>query len=434
VATAIPKITDEFNGLGFVSWYGSAFLMCVGGFQATCWSISLHFRRRETADEYVGGKVYKYFSLKAAFLVAMFLFELGSLICGTSSSHRLSTASADITNSGVAPNSQAFIVGRAISGVGAAGLGSGCYIIIAFAVPPRRRPLYTGILGASFGIASATGPLLGGALAGEVSWRWCFYINLPIGGASAAVIFLFFHAPRTAKVKTSLQEKLLQLDLLGTLLVMGAIVSFLLALQYGGQSANWASPTVVGLLVGFVLIMAAFVIWEIFQGERALVPLRLMKQRPVYVSGIYAFTLIGGYYLVLYSLPIYFQSVDGATPTESGINNLPLILAVSVCTIISGALISAYGRIAPIQAASAVIVAVGSGLLYTLDTTPALGRSIAFQLVCGIGWGFAIQSHIIRAQASVKAADMSTATSIILRKRKLLLSPSSIQKHIRKRD
>lgn len=136
VATAIPSITDEFHGLSDVSWYGSVFFMTIGAFQP------------------MWGKIYKYFSLKYSYLTAITIFELGSLICG------------------VAPTSKAFIVGRAIAGVGAAGIASGSYTIVGFITGPKRRPMFTGIIGAMFGTSTVLGPLLGGVLTGEASWRW----------------------------------------------------------------------------------------------------------------------------------------------------------------------------------------------------------------------------------------------------------------------
>ncbi|MCJ1342025.1 hypothetical protein MMC31_000205 [Peltigera leucophlebia] len=334
VATAIPKITDEFHGLDKVSWYGSAFFMTNGGFQS-------------------------------------------SLICG------------------VAPSSTALIVGRAIAGLGVAGIGTGAYTIIAFVAEPKKRPMFTGIIGMSYGIASVVGPLIGGVFSDKVSWRWCFYFNLPIGGVSALIILLFFQSPRGAKpVTASWKEKLLQMDLVGTVIIMGAVVAYILALQYGGQTKSWDSSVVIGLIVGLVVILIAFGVWEYYQGERAMVVPRLFKHRKVGFSCIYSFFFAGSYFLVIYYLPIYFQSINNFSPTMSGVDNLSSYLIRHV--------------------SGAAIAMIASGLLYTLDIDTSSGKWIGYQILGGVGWGIAFQVPIIVGQGNAKPKDISSVTAMVL--------------------
>lgn len=379
VATAIPKITDEFHGLDQIAWYGSAFFLTLASFQST-W-----------------GKAYKYFPLKITFLIAIFVFELGSLICG------------------VAPSSVALIVGRAIAGLGGAGIASGAYTIIAFSAKPNQRPAFTGLLGAAYGIASVVGPLLGGVFAEKITWRWCFYINLPIGGIAGAIILFFFTTPaRAVPTKASLKEKILQMDLPGTFTVMAAVICFLLALQWGGQASNWNAGKVIGTLVGFAILTIAFFVIEYFQGERAMIVGRILKDRTIYISMAFIFFLAGGFFLLVYYIPIYFQVVSGVSASQSGVRNLPLILGCTIATITSGGLISAFGHFVPLMIAGSAAGTIGAGLLYTLSPTSTSAMWIGYQALAGLGIGFALQIPIIATQAVSAPADLSSATAMVL--------------------
>lgn len=246
IATAIPSITDEFHSVDKVGWYASACFLTFASFQST-WA-----------------KAFKYFPIKSTFLVSLFMFELGSLIIAE------------------APTSTALITGRAIAGAGAAGVSSGVFTIIAFSVPPAKAPAYMGITGATFAIAAFVGPLLGGVFAQKVTWRWCFWINLPIGAVAAIVVSLSYKPPKTATPQPAAwKETLLQMDLVGTFLIMAAVVCYLLALQWGGSTKTWSNSSVIVTIVAFVLLLITFVANELWMGDRALLQTRLLKIRRV---------------------------------------------------------------------------------------------------------------------------------------------------------
>ena len=174
--------------------------------------------------------------------------------------------------------------------MGGAGIASGTYTVIAFAVPPTQRAAYTGLLGGAYGCASVIGPLLGGVFTSQATWRWCFYINLPIGGASALVIFLFFQTPAASKpVKASWREKMLQMDPLGTFIIMAAIICYLLALQWGGVTKPWNDSSVIGTLVGFGLLLILFGVAEWYMGDRAVMQGALLGRREILVMCLYVF-------------------------------------------------------------------------------------------------------------------------------------------------
>ncbi|KAL4927704.1 MDR family MFS transporter [Aspergillus undulatus] len=378
IGTAIPKITDQFGGLDKVSWYGSAYFMTYGGFQPSL------------------GKVYRYFSLKGTFLVSLFIFELGSLICG------------------VAPNPNALIVGRAIAGVGGAGMATGGFTIIAFSSEPKRRPLFTGLVGSAYGLSAVSGPLIGGAFSDKVSWRWCFYINLPVGGLAAAIIFIFFKSPKAAKpIQASWKEIILNMDLVGVTLTMCLVICFILGLEYGGQSRPWNSSTVIGLLVGFGLILITLLIWEFYQGERAMFVWRLFKRRALWAPSTYIFFLAGSYFILLYYLPIYFQSIGNTSPIGSGVRNLPMVITFSIAAIIAGAFVERTGLATQTMLAGSAIATIGTGLIYTWDISTPTGKWIGYQILAAFGFVIPYLVPMNIAQANATPADMSTVTATI---------------------
>jgi len=252
IATAIPKITTVFNSLEDVAWYGSSYLL------TTC-SLQPSF-----------GKVYTYFDVKWTYLGALVIFEVGSIICAAATSSAM------------------FIIGRAVAGAGAAALFSGGMTIIGYSVALRKRPIYIAALSSMFGIASVVGPILGGALTDRVSWRWCFWINLPFGAVSFAVVFFFFSNPKREYSHMSIKARIKEIDLVGATLLICAIVSLLLALQWGGQTYAWGNSKVWGTLLGFGLIISVFIGCQIWQKERATIPLRVFKQRTVLVSCVFS--------------------------------------------------------------------------------------------------------------------------------------------------
>ncbi|KLO80314.1 major facilitator (MFS1) transporter [Fusarium fujikuroi] len=379
VATAVPKITDQFGRLQDISWYGSAYFLTLGAFQS------------------LWGKIYKFFPLKTSFLASIFIFELGSLI------------------SAVARNSMTVIVGRAIAGLGASGVAPGVYTIPAFIAAPEKRATYTGFIGLSYGIAAVAGPLIGGGLTDGASWRWCFYINLPIGGLAILVILLTFKTPAGVKVvDATLKEKLLQMDFMGTALVMGASLSLLLALQYGGVTHAWNSSVVIGLLVGFVLMIVTLIAVEFWLGERAMLTPRLIRQRTVWVNAVWSFFFAGSYFITLYYLPIYFQSIDNQSPIGSGVRNIPLIALFSVATFASGKAITKTGTAAPYLVVSSIIVTIASGLFYTLDIGTSTGKWVGYQILAGFGYGVGLQVPVVISQAFAAPSDMAPVTSIII--------------------
>jgi MFS family permease len=322
------------------------------------------------------------------------------------------------------------IIGRAIAGLGAAGAAGGAFILVAFIAPPAKRPAYLGIIGASYGISAVIGPLLGGVFTEKLSWRWCFYMcesfrltieitklmlnsNLPIGGLAAAILVIFFRLPDHVKpAEAPFREKMLQLDPIGVICILGAVICYVLALQWGGISKAWGSSTIIGLFVGFGLLLVCFVIDQWYMGERAMLPGRLLKDRYIHQGMAYSFCIAGAYFLVLYFLPIYFQVIDNVSPIESGVRNLPLILAITLSTIVSGIGVTVTGRHVPFLVAAGVMSTVGIGLLFTLKEGTSSAKWIGYQVLTGLGLGLGFNIPVSAIQATLPQIDIPSGSAM----------------------
>jgi hypothetical protein len=203
------------------------------------------------------------------------------------------------------------------------------------------------------------------------------------------------------------------MDPVGIALVMAGIISFILALEYGGQKRSWNSSLVIGLLAGAMLIWSAFIIWEVFQGDRAMLMPRLLRQRSVYQPSIFQFFFAASYFILLYYLPIYFQSVDNASPIRSGVLNLPLVLSLAVGSTVSGVVVSKTGHAAPFMLGGAVLATISAGLIYTFDIGTPTRKWIGYQFFYGAATGLGFQMAINIAQASAQPADISSVTAIV---------------------
>jgi MFS family permease len=332
------------------------------------------------------------------FLIANGFSFLGSVLCAT------------------AVSSTMLIVGRAVAGIGTAGLDAGAFIMLVQSTPLRKRPTFLGLWAAIEGLSTIAGPLLGGAITQTIGWRWCFYINLPIGGATLLLTFLCFSEALKASdvARLTFKEKFLQLDVISNLILVSALTCLFLAFSWAGAKYPWHSGRVIGLVITFGVLAAAFIYNQFRRGDAAVLPIRIVKRRTVIASLVFITFLNSAGNVLEYYLPIYYQAVRGYTPAQSGLLMLPILVAATLGAIGSGIGTSACGYYAPFMIFASVTMPIAAGLVTTFKIDTGLAKIIVYTGLSGLGYGVGSSGPVTAVQTVLLDGDVPLGISVLL--------------------
>ncbi|KAI8575038.1 hypothetical protein K450DRAFT_263633 [Umbelopsis ramanniana AG] len=369
----MPIIGSEFNQMHSVAWVATAYILTFDAFQPLFSKFSDIWGR------------------KTILLVGTSIFLLGSLLSGAST------------------NMIMLIVCRAISGIGAAAIMPMVFIIISELVPLQQRGKYQGIVNAVFAIANICGPLVGGSFADHATWRWSFYMNLPIGAIGIAIVVFFLRSPAPAGTT---MEKLKRVDYFGTILVLSSATLFLLAMNFGGQAFPWSSPAVIVPLVFTCIFIVALCWVESRYAKEPLMPPHLFKNQSVVAIMVTNFFFGCGFFAIGFYQPVYFQAVRGDSATQSGIRLFPMQLTIPFMSTLIGWIISHFGQWKPFMHFGITALCIGLGLLSLFDYTSSWSLVYGITSICGIGIGSLFGSALIGIQASADPKDIAVVTGL----------------------
>ncbi|WP_084531044.1 MDR family MFS transporter [Nocardia miyunensis] len=366
VSTALPTIVTDLGGSGHMSWVVTAYMLT------------------EAVATVLAGKFGDLFGRKVVFQTGAIVFVAASAVAG------------------VAQNMTMLIAARAVQGIGGGALMVTAMALIADVIPLKQRGKYQGAMGAVFGVTTVLGPTLGGLFTDHASWRWCFYVNIPI-----AIIMVVMAARTIPAVRAAIKPVI---DYLGIALVALGVCALVLALEWGGSEYAWTSPVIIGLFVAAVLLLIGFVVAEL-RAAQPMLPMFLFRNSVFTVCSVLSFIVGFAMLGAMTYLPTYLQYVDGVSATVSGLRTLPMVLGLLVMSVISGNVVSRTGKYKYFPIAGTAVMAIGLAAMSTMDRSTGIWLESLYMLILGAGLGLAMQVLTIVVQNTVPYAQLGTATS-----------------------